>query len=380
MAEPATQTAEATTDSTPKEPESQVSEGMTVDPKPEAIEKTEQPKEDLTPNSDENDVDEIAPIFDDEKVTEAQLKGEEDPQDGKTAESESKGTETKEGAADDKEKSSDDGKEGEKETEESKDAEAEPETPKTKVPPKGYVPIQALKEARETIKKKNAKIAELEAQEKKEDGKEFKLLSEQEFLELQRNDPDEAQLYIFREQRYREKEKLQQEVQADEERLEQYHENRSIQAVETVQKEFPDYYNPESGAMKKMAEFAISQGFDPEMLNYMTMPKTLILPPGGEAPITLGEGAASLIRLIGKTMALDPEAVKADTIAELEKTITEKIKKELGEKLNNETGSFTSIADVGGEQTDVGKKTKVMSEAQWANLTEEQQEALLRNA
>lgn len=335
--------------------------------------------EDVTPEDKTNEGLEFQPIFD-ENITEAELRGEEPPPDDKkTAESESKEGEPEEKTSDDKSTEGDDGKqkadgEGTEEGTEDDTEKSESDDSKPDKPPKGYVPIQALKQARETIKAKNAKIAELTA---KEDGEEeFKPLTETEYKDLLDNDPDAAALYNFRYNNYKEKSKLQDEVADTEAKLEQFHQSEALNAVEEIKREIPEFHTDKE-LQASMIKYATDNGFDIEYLGYMSKPGTMILPPGADAPFVLGKGAASLVKLIHKSMQNSPEALRASIREEVTKEVTDKVTKELMAKINNDTDAFASIGDIAGESIEASKTVKNLTEASMAKLPADKQKELL---
>lgn len=301
-----------------------------------------------------------------------------------------------------------------KKQEEEAESETEPEETKEKgKPPEGYVPHQALKEEREIRQNLQRELRALrdeitdlkqsrfagqptgeEGQEAKESDvpeefKEFKPLSEEEFEELLEDDPAEALKYQRKEDRYNkwQTEKARQE-QTYKERAKE--EKRIIdEAFEEMANEVPGLFDEDKGVSKKLSEFAGEKGLEQHFLAALTDPETLILPPGMNQPLLLGKGASQVVKFIHQMhegfSEVDEKALTDKITAELTPKIEARMKKELLEKFKrNQSGEdeYKSLDEIpASDESGADGKVfgnRMLSEAELARLTPEQQEKYLR--
>jgi hypothetical protein len=277
-------------------------------------------------------------------------------------------------------------------------AEKEPEKEPEK-PPAGYVEIGALKEARTQLKetrKEHARemesmrqeVASLKAampKEEKPDGskwKDFKVLSAEDFQELADENPIDAIKY---QQELREYEKYQDQLKAAEEEEErQVNEDRKMveRTVERISESVPGIYDENSEIRETLTTFAGEHGLGKSTLGMITDPATLILPPGAEQPVLLGDNAAELVEMIHKVHGLTKDGPTRESLkAEIEKELRATIEKETLEKFK--AGSLgEEFKDIGelpsGEPVDEGIFGKTdFTEEEWARLPADRRRALL---
>lgn len=139
--------------------------------------------------------------------------------------------------------------------------------------------------------------------------KDFKELSQQEFEDLLEVDGDEALKYQYRLSRYKEHQRRQDYARSLS--------NDVIQdAVKEITKIVPDIHTPKPERASELARFAIDNGVDPVILNYITSPNARIHVPG-KKPILLGKGAASVVRMLNslhkKTSQRQPKEQSKET-------------------------------------------------------------------
>ena len=341
------------------------------------------------------------PLFDEEPVvTEDDLKGVEKPEkpeessssedDDKSSGTEKEKTATSQPKDDETQGTADDESRSE---EKSPEAKADDEgTGSTKKPPAGYVPLAALHEERsrrkelaEEIRELRQQVTELTSGKRKgaEDGdgsgsnvvddmEGFKVLSDEEFDELVEEDPQEALRYQSRLRRY------EQAQRAEEERRRQLDDlvKTSVQAVAEA---IPGFYEDDGEVAEKLSAFASQHGFGGAFSAYMTDPRTLVMPPGADEPVLLGEGAANLLKMIHSLHqavgTADPEKLRA----EVEKEVTAKVTKELMEKFKKDpTGvSFRDIGEIPGAGDKTPPVSGPLTEAEYARMSADERRAVL---
>jgi hypothetical protein len=288
--------------------------------------------------------------------------------------------------------------EGDKKEEPKKEAKEEKKEDEKKPvkPPEGFVPKEALAEARAQVRTFKDKVAQLEAKlsakpivqpevKPAEDAKweKFKVLSDQEYDQLVEDDPIEAQKYshkLNQFERYQgQKEAQRREAEQSKERFQ----SLVNQSVSRIKEAIPGIYEEGNEVASQLAEFAAQNGFeDDSYLDAMTNPATLIVPPGNDKSFLLGPGAESLIKLIHNlkaklTTASDPAKLKEEITKELEPKLREEITKELVTKFKDAgTGKFKSLTEVPGSGEKPDKQTP-LTEEQWARLSPEDREKYL---
>lgn len=315
-------------------------------------------------------------LFDNETVSEAELKGEEEPSQEKTpADSESLDAETKpkeEGTeakpddgmikapdlTGDEEKLDEDPIEG-------KPVEGEEKPDYSKPPPKGYVPTPAVQKERRINLELKGEIAALQAQieenaqeVKPESADEFKVLSDDEFEDLLEEDPDAALLY---ERKLRQKEKTEQvetTAKASQARNQKAEAGAIMGFVDEIQTAVPGVYDQDSGVMDNLVQHAEESGFDPAFLNAMTNPASKIIIPGSKKVFSLGKGAVSLVKLLNTSLTAKKESNPESLRADLTKEITEKVTKELITKFKNDASGIRSIGDIPGDSGEIDDKAQ----------------------
>lgn len=251
----------------------------------------------------------------------------------------------------------------------------EPVPPKAEEkPPKGFVPTQAVKEAREenrylkeqlktlqdaveALKKAPAPVAEAP-------GDTFKELTKAEYLELAEESPKEAMAYLLELQEHKERireQKLQEQKQAE---TASYVTRMLAEAQEAVEKVAPGIFDEASTVQAELVEFAEELGFT-EDLFYLTNPETLIILPGETTPSYLGKQAAKILSVIVNAKKLG--GAKPDE-TELRKQIEAEVITKLKTLAPGKT--FKSLADL---PTSAPVKIKaaagVLSEAEMAKLS-----------
>ena len=355
---------------------------------------------------DNEPVAEMKSLFDEVVPTEAELQGVE----------EGESSETKEGKAalgTKEEKAAESQPEGEKKAEPAKtdkevedakaleakdkadakaktEAEKKAEPEKSAKPPEGYVPHAALHEERtkrqeldRVVRGLQEKVAELEKEPELEE-EAFKVLSDEEFDELAEEDPVEAVKY---ERALNKHLRVQdaKEVKADARQRQQGQDDLVVrQSFERMEKAIPGIHEEGNTINQDLSQFAIDNGFEPDFLQAMTAPGTLILPPGAKNAVLLGNGAAGLVEMIAKLRESsgvnDPVKLRAEIKAEMEKELRESITKELITKFKQGSGSevFKSIGDVpGASDESITTVSGNLAEGQYANMSPEEQERAL---
>lgn len=292
--------------------------------------------------------------------------------------------------------------EGDKPKEEPK-KEVKEEEPKKKEPdkkpdkpPEGFVPKEALAEARKQLRDLKEEVARLKAQPPPEEKakpqpapdekqwENFKVLSDQEYDQLVEDDPIEAQKYFHRLRKYERFQDQKERAKAEQEQSKAKFNNLVSETVKQIQEAVPGIYDQESEVASQLATFAVEHGFDDERyLDAMTNPATLIVPPGQQKSFILGPGAASLIKLLHNLRAKvaeasDPAKLKEEITKEIEPKLRETITQELVAKFKDAgTGKFKSLTEVPGSGEKPEPTSKSRTEEEWAKLSEEEREKIL---
>lgn len=335
---------------------------------------------------------EFDPLFDDEDVSDDDLRGEEaeeKPSDSKSEAKDDTVTSPPEDKKESKDKKADEDKPDEDKAEEADDKE------ETK-PPKGYVPIQALHQERGQRQMLSQQVQSLQQQlESLQSGKQpetvqedkkpepgFEVLTDEQVEELIEDDPVEAMKYDRKFRAYQDRlrswEASQQQKQAAE-RQEQEVIERSIgMMAESV----PGLYDQDSDVNQKLSDFAVESGFaDLDGLALVTDPRVKVIPPNGGKPRPLGETAANLVLMLNNLFnekSNGPDTGKIEK--QVEARLRDEITKELLSKLKTDTGAggHKSIGDVPGESgqesvANLNPKT----EQDFLNLSAEEERRLL---
>ena len=276
------------------------------------------------------------------------------------------------------------------EGEEAGKGEPEAEGEEGKKHPKGYVPVAAIHEARGEISSLKEALAETRAQltkvlsqpaqpakaegltaEASTPAEEFKVLSDQEFLELVEDDPPAAILYQNKLIAYKESKAAEQLAQTAEQQ-------RIDVAYTRMTKAIPDLFTEGSSARQELATFASELGFGQD-LYFLTDPRTKVIPAGGGKPVLLGEGAASIVEMLANARTKLGQKTDTATIrAEVEKEIREQVQAELLAKFKKESSGFQSLASVPGTETPATNQgNRELTPAEFAKLSPEEQERYL---
>lgn len=259
-------------------------------------------------------------------------------------------------------------------------------------PPEGYVPKQALAEARGQIKALKAEVEALKVQKPQEapvvtdedaKWKDFKKLSDAEYDQLVDDDPTSALKYdrkLREYDRYQDrKERLESEAKAQTKHLA----SLVQKSMEEIDKVYPGIYDEEKGPeiREKLASVAMESGFDnDDYLSALTNPETRIVPPGSTQSYLIGPGAKGIINLL-KTLSeknsVEPQKLRAEITKELEPKLRETITKELLSKFKGtDKEAFRSLTQVPGSG-EVLDTPKLMTEDEWAKKSPEEREKLL---
>jgi hypothetical protein len=318
------------------------------------------------------------PLFDEVAPSEAELTGVEE----ETATPEKK--EEGEGEVEESEKATKEEKasteEPAKETEEkpAEETKASPEKP-----PAGYVPWQALRDERDLVVSLREELATMKAEAEKDTEDTFKVLSDEELKELAEDDPVEAVMYQNRLNKHL-REQQEKEAKQEAQREQSYADEAVInQSFERMEKAVPGLLDKSNPINQELTQFAVDNGFEPDYIAAMTAPGTLILPAGAKNPVLLGPGAAGLVGMIYKLHSTlkenDPETLRAQIKAKVEKELTQTITEQLIKKFKSPAGGeeFKSIGEVPGGPDEVPDVSGGFTEAQYANMSPEQRDKLL---
>ena len=323
---------------------------------------------------------EVNNVFEDEVVDEAMLRGEDVDPETQEKPAEDKPSEEEEKPADPPAKDEEDpaaeekkDEEGGKEEEEEKPAASDEDG--SGKPPKGFVPLQALKEERAKRKELSQQLIELqeavellgkpEAGQEKDD---FTVLSEEEVETLIEEDPQEALRYQVRLQRHQAKQK----AVALATRAEEASVSDGVVALQQV---LPDIYDEGSSSATELADFAVEKGFNPDYLTLLTDPRTKIISPDGKEKVVLGVGAASVVKMLTELKAA-ASVSEADLRESMEKEITEEVTKKILAKMKGDATQI-SINDLPGAPEEIRGDT-ILTEEEMARLPKAELEAYMR--
>jgi len=249
--------------------------------------------------------------------------------------------------------------------------------PKVEPPPKGYVPLAALKESREETRALKDRIKALEAKVLTPEVKtpaevvpevrtDFKVLTTAEFRELSDESPRDALVYMAE---LRDYENVQRISQAREQEVDAIFR----ESVKLMEEAVPTLFDEDSEAPKILAEFAETVGFTKDMF-YLTNPETQIILPGETKPVYLGTQAASILKMLA---GLQGKIVKDPKSAVDETALRKSIEAEVLKKIKTGGKSFKSLSDIPTSDSETPASKGVLSEAQYMKLTPAQQKAYL---
>jgi hypothetical protein len=241
-------------------------------------------------------------------------------------------------------------KAAEEEPEEEKAAEEEPEGDSTK-PPKGYVPLQALHEARARVTGLQAEVTQLKSQlyeatkpQKVEpplvtetevsEFKDFKVLSKAEAAALMEDNVTAGLEYMEKLSEYMDYSSRlakQQVIDASAKAKEAQEETEAAKVRESVYTEFerliPNIMAEDRTVSNDWADFAESKGFSEDLFPLLS-PDTIISPAGKES-FKVGKNAVGLLKMI---MELRKVPSKDDLKKQIRTELTTELKAELGNK------------------------------------------------
>lgn len=270
----------------------------------------------------------------------------------------------------------------------------EPAEPTESKPPKGFVPLEALREVRgenkflkQQLVSLQEQVSQLATQKPAADGEtqapaenpfaDFVVLTDAEYAALADESPSEALVYMnklvaFKDYKRNEADQAKAQIET-EAYLAGIFERTNAAMEEAV----PGLFDENSGAMAELREFAENVGFT-EDLFYLTNPATKVILPGESEPLVLGEHAASIIKMLAKARStikdvksttVDEAALRARITAEVEQEILAKIKA---------GGQFKSLnALPPSHTTQPSSSDRVLSEAELAKLSAVELEAYL---
>ena len=279
----------------------------------------------------------------------------------------------------------------------SKDDPDSSDSKKSHAPPKGYVPLAAVKEAREEnrylkdqISQMNNRFDTLAKPGDKPEAKtdpDFEVLSKADYATLAEDDPGAALIYqhdlISHNESIR--------AQADDARNAEYaaEETQNIidTATEAMEKVAPGIFEDGSEVQAELMTFAEELGFSDDMY-YLTNPSTQIILPGQTETLLLGDQAASILSVLvsaknkissASKVTAETDATKATEVAELTASIRKEVETELLAKFKKETGTeFKSLTSI--PKSKDGRefsKTDNLTEAQLAKLPADEYERYL---
>ena len=351
----------------------------------------------------------------DPKGDEDPKEGDKDPEEGdedpKEGDEDPKGDEDPAGDKD-PEEGDEDPKEGDKDPEEGdKDPKKkdktekgsdEPAAPKSKPdkPPKGFVPTKALREARGENTFLKGKLETLQDQilalqdqifnppAKKEGTTElepFEELSAKEYAALVEDSPANALIYMQKLNQFQNDRHLQ-ERETDKTAQAKVAETQIMtEATQAMEKLAPGIFDKESEIHDQLVEFADTLGFSEDMF-YLTNPGTQIILPGETEPLYLGDQAASMLGVLVSAQKQQGETAKKAEVSDderktLTKTIRAEVEKELMAKFKTDKeGTFKSLQQLSkaNDRKDFG--TSVLTDVEFAKLTDAEQEQYLSGA
>ena len=370
---------------------------------------------DISDNVDDpNAGTDFAPLFESETVTEAELMGEDDTAgDTETADPEAKGEDDPEKKADKKETEKktevEDKPDTKTETEEKPESETEKkETEKVdetvskeleekKAQVDGLnTALRQERDENSRLKEENKRLAtELEKSKapkvddkEAEKWKDFKPLTDKEFETLNDEDPDEATKYLYKYNRWRDYQadvNKRQQTENESKNAERAIINKGYDAIEEI---LPGASEGKNDMANTLAEFAEKNGLSTGALEILADPRTKVTTADGQSFI-IGVAAAQLVKLLKSTHEAvsnvpDPEKLKTEIEAELRPKIEAEIQEQVIKKIQNDpTGaSFRSLDTVTGGDRKEAKPvhTGILTEADYAKMSESEQEAFLSGA
>ena len=328
--------------------------------------------------SEIEDTDDSEPSEDEDKAEETEVPEEEtteEPEEEKAAEEEEKAAE-----------------------EEEKAAEEESDRDSTK-PPKGYVPLQALHEARTRVTGLQAEVTQLKAQlyeatkpQKAETPlvsetevskfKDFKVLSKDEAAALMEDNATAGLEYVAKLSEYMDYSSRlakQQVIDASAKAKEAQEEAEAAKVRESVYTEFerliPNIMAEDRTVSNDWADFAESKGFSEDLFPLLS-PDTIISPAGKES-FKVGKNAVGLLKMI---MELRKAPNKDDLKKQIRTELTTELKAELGNKAVADIKSKKAAKPQMQDIPDAAKSTPklvVLSDKAYEKLSEQDKQRYL---
>jgi hypothetical protein len=284
------------------------------------------------------------------------------------------------------------------EPEEGKAAEEEPEGDSTK-PPKGYVPLQALHEARTRASGLQAEVTQLKAKlyeatkPKKVEPplvtetevskfKDFKVLSKAEAAALMEDNVTAGLEYVEKLHEYMDYSSRlakQQVLDASAKAKEAQEEAELAKVVDYVSAEcerlIPGIFAEDRTVSNDWADFAESKGFSEELFPLLS-PTTLVSPVGKE-PFRVGKNAVGLLKMI---IELRKAPSKDDLKKQIRTELTKELKAELGNKAVADIKSKKAAKPQMQDIPDAAKSTPklvVLSDKAYEKLSEQDKQRYL---
>ena len=332
---------------------------------------------------------EFKPLFDAESVSDAQLMGEDLPGD-KTAAQEPKETTPDSNQKPDQDKAQISGEEkktdGIKPEAKAEVPAKEPESKATEKDSQITGLNTALHRERQTVRQlraENQRLAtelrtkaapELDAE--AQQFKEFKVLSDEDYDNLLLEDPEEANRYLYKFNRYQAYQSKIEKQSAAKSEAESLQNALIRESALEIEKMLPgvnsDQQNEEVWAL---AEFAKGHGIGGDVLEAITNPSTRIITAQGQEYV-LGPGAVDVVKML-----ISMKSFEANKASELTKQIEERLTKEVINKIksNNPSASFRSLdLAAGSSEKEVGNTNfKKVSESDFSRMSEAEQAAYL---
>ncbi len=323
-----------------------------------------------------------------EIVTDDQLRGEE------TEEESAEEEKTEDKAKETEEKS----EEKEEDTKEEKSTESKAEeltasSESTEKPPKGFVPLAAVKEARaenryvkeqnlllqqQLVNMQNMSLPKVEDELQVED--DFKVLSDDDFKDLAEDDAAEALVYMQKLNVFQENQRVNEAHRVTEQQNVDITNDIMSNAQQAMEKAVPGIFDEDSEAQSELVTFAEDLGFNDDMF-YLTNPATKIILPGETEALLLGDQAADILSVLTTARTKISEATTKVDEKAIEARIRKEVEAELVAKFKSKDSSFRSLSDVPktNDLTDsMGDYSgKVLSDTQFAKLSSVEQEKYL---
>ena len=345
--------------------------------------------------NEKGETERLESLFEEENFSEEDLSGVSDEPETKKKEDEGEKEEGK--TKTEKTQEPKKGQAKEKETEEeSKPAEEESQKVKDKgsedKPPKGFVPLAALRESRELItglrddlQTAQKEIAELKkgtaTKKQTSEEEEFKILSDEEFDQLAEDDPMEALRYERKLRRFEQAQLIKLQQEEDVKKSASKNQELIDKAIQKVSEAIPEFFDETSNVSDEICGWVEKQGLNDKLISIISDPATLIWGPDEQKPVILGEGAADIVKILFKVKQeidkADPEKLRAEIEKELREKLTKEISADVLKKVKSEGAKFVSLDETRGGETEVETTGSLLTEADYAKLDSKEREKLL---